>query len=80
MAYFLKNTGPPPSPTPFKEDLRRANRKKSLAIFRKRKEATPQVTEMAPERTFRNFVSSEVVEQKVTQKGISTPWNWFVSS
>jgi hypothetical protein len=69
MAYFIKNTGPPPAKEEFKE-TRVDNKKKNSTLFRKRKgiAASPERPTWK-EKSLDGFVPSERVEQKVTLKG-----------
>lgn len=68
MAYFLKNTGPPPPMEP-KRERTPVNKKKSLTIFKKRKDVATLQEAKKSDRSLENFVPSERVEQKVTLNG-----------
>jgi hypothetical protein len=72
MAYFLRNTGPPP--TSFRDTVpmaqaRRPIRRRNRGLFRKRK-GGPEMTSTAAEHDKpSSFIPPEGVEQKITAKG-----------
>ncbi|KAF2425817.1 hypothetical protein EJ08DRAFT_663475 [Tothia fuscella] len=72
MAYFLKNTGPPPQREDVEREKKIVGKKKSLTIFKKRKEVTFGGVTQTNEKALENFVPPERVEQKVTLNGLFT--------
>jgi hypothetical protein len=74
MAYFLKNTGPPPPREFLEKESRMTAKKKSLTIFKKRRETSSTLSgSVVKEVSLENFIPADRVEQKVTMEGKVQP-------
>jgi hypothetical protein len=75
MAYFLKNTGPPPPREIVGRGKKIVGTKKSLGMFKKRRDGIVARSSLPARKTLDNFIPSERVEQKVTLNGLYSTLN-----